>query len=77
MRGTNPIRQDLENLKNAGSLYGGIIYNKAPIMMRQLEASIGEKGFRDGIRKYISTYAYGNATWNDLVNILDGRTPSP
>ncbi|MAU15684.1 MAG: peptidase M1 [Muricauda sp.] len=74
-RGTNPIRQDLENLKNAGSLYGGIIYNKAPIMMRQLEATIGEKGFRDGIREYISTYAYGNATWNDLVNILDERTP--
>lgn len=74
-RGTNPIRQDLNNLKNAGSLYGGIIYNKAPIMMRQLEATIGEKAFRDGIREYISTYAYENATWTDLVNILDKRTP--
>nr|WP_297782535.1 M1 family aminopeptidase [uncultured Allomuricauda sp.] len=74
-RGTNPIRQDLDNLKNAGSLYGGIIYNKAPIMMRQLEAAIGEKAFRDGIREYISTYAYENATWTDLVNILDKRTP--
>ena len=74
-RGTNPIRQHLGNLKNAGSLYGGIIYNKAPIMMRQLETTIGERGFRDGIREYISTYAYGNAAWNDLVNILDERTP--
>ncbi|MGN7514141.1 MAG: M1 family metallopeptidase [Allomuricauda sp.] len=74
-RGTNPIRQNLDNLKNAGSLYGGIIYNKAPIMMRQLEAAIGDKAFRDGIREYIATYAYGNATWTDLVNILDKRTP--
>lgn len=74
-RGTNPIRQQLDNLKNAGSLYGGIIYNKAPIMMRQLEATIGEKAFRDGIREYILTYAYNNATWNDLVEILDKRTP--
>ncbi|MHA7831062.1 MAG: M1 family metallopeptidase [Flagellimonas sp.] len=74
-RGTNPIRQRLDNLKNAGSLYGGIIYNKAPIMMRQLEAAIGEKAFREGIREYISTYAYGNATWNDLVNILDEKSP--
>lgn len=73
-RGTNPIRQHLDNLKNAGSLYGGIIYNKAPIMMRQLEVAIGEKAFRDGIRRYIQTYAYGNATWNDLVEILDERT---
>ena len=73
-RGTNPIRQDLDNLKNAGSLYGGIIYNKAPIMMRQLEAAIGENAFRDGVREYIQAYAYGNATWNDLVEILDKNT---
>ncbi|MGY8923516.1 MAG: M1 family aminopeptidase, partial [Flavobacteriales bacterium] len=32
-QGSNPIRQDLYNLENAGSLYGSIIYNKAPIMM--------------------------------------------
>ncbi|KAB5491539.1 MULTISPECIES: M1 family metallopeptidase [Flagellimonas] len=74
-RGTNPIRQQLDNLKNAGSLYGGIIYNKAPIMMRQLEAAIGETGFREGIREYISRFAYGNATWKDLVEILDNQTP--
>lgn len=74
-RGTNPIRQQLDNLKHAGSLYGGIIYNKAPIMMRQLEATIGEKAFRDGVREYISTYAFNNATWNDLVEILDELTP--
>ncbi|MBW8245129.1 peptidase M1 [Muricauda oceani] len=73
-RGTNPIRQKLDNLKNAGSLYGSIIYNKAPIMMRQLEATIGEKAFREGIRQYIKTYAYENATWNDLVGILDKTT---
>ncbi|MBR9853697.1 MAG: peptidase M1 [Algicola sp.] len=73
-KGTNPIRQDLANLKNAGSLYGSIIYNKAPIMMRQLEATIGERAFRDGIREYISAHAYGNATWNDLVDILDKKT---
>lgn len=74
-RGTNPIRQQLDNLKNAGSLYGGIIYNKAPIMMRQLEATIGETRFREGIREYISRFAYGNATWKDLVEILDEKTP--
>jgi aminopeptidase N len=35
--GTNPIRQPLENLNEAGSLYGAIIYQKAPVVMRQLE----------------------------------------
>jgi len=73
-RGANPIRQDLDNLNNAGSLYGSIIYHKAPLMMRQLEALIGEDNFRTGIREYIKTYADGNADWNDLVAILDKNT---
>lgn len=73
-KGTNPIRQDLENLNNAGSLYGSIIYNKAPIMMRQLEAVLGKETFKEGIQEYIKTYQNSNANWNDLVKILDDRT---
>jgi len=74
--GANPIGQPLTNLQEAGSLYGGIIYHKAPIMMRQLEALIGADALRDGLREYIRTYAFGNATWNDLITILDKRTPA-
>lgn len=73
--GTHPIKQNLANLKDAGSLYGSIIYNKAPIMMRQLEASMGKEAFQKGIQKYIQTYANDNADWNDLVEILDAETP--
>lgn len=73
-QGTNPIRQELDNLKNAGSLYGSIIYNKAPIMMRQLELVLGEVQFKEGIREYIKAYANGNADWNGLVSILDTKT---
>ncbi|WP_419214177.1 M1 family metallopeptidase [Maribacter sp. X9] len=72
--GTNPIRQNLENLNNAGSLYGSIIYNKAPIMMRQLEGAMGKQAFQEGIQEYIKTYAYGNAVWNDLIQILDKKS---
>ncbi|MCC4921723.1 M1 family metallopeptidase [Flavobacterium chungbukense] len=73
--GTHPIRQHLENLKDAGSLYGAMIYNKAPIMMRQLEASMGKEPFQKGIQKYIQKYANDNADWNNLVEILDAETP--
>jgi aminopeptidase N len=73
-KGTNPIRQELENLNNAGSLYGSIIYNKAPIMMRQLEALLGKETFQKGIQEYIKTYQNSNADWNDLVKILDNLT---
>jgi aminopeptidase N len=73
--GANPIRQDLANLNEAGSLYGAIIYQKAPIVMRQLELLLGAETMRDGLREYLTTFAYGNATWPDLVKILDARTP--
>ena len=39
--GTNEIRQPLKNLNEAGTLYGAIIYQKAPIVMRQLETLVG------------------------------------
>jgi aminopeptidase N len=72
--GTNPIRQPLANLDDAGQLYGAIIYQKAPVVMRQLELIVGENAFRDGLREYLKRYAYGNATWGDLIRILDART---
>ena len=73
--GANPIRQPLANLNEAGQLYGAIIYQKAPIVMRQLELIVGETAFRDGLREYLKAYSFGNATWLDLIKILDARTP--
>ncbi|WP_430827571.1 M1 family aminopeptidase [Chryseobacterium indologenes] len=73
--GANPIRQVLDNLKNAGMMYGPIIYNKAPIMMRQLELLTGEENFKKGVSEYLKRYAYSNASWPDLITILDQHTP--
>jgi aminopeptidase N len=74
--GANPIRQPLLNLAEAGSLYGAIIYQKAPVVMRQLERLLGADAFRDGVREYLSARAFGNATWTDLVDVLDRRSPA-
>lgn len=72
--GANPIRQELNNLSEAGQMYGAIIYNKAPIMMRQLELLVGEETFQEGLRKYLNEYSFGNATWPDLIAILDEKS---
>ncbi|MES2109771.1 MAG: M1 family aminopeptidase [Bacteroidota bacterium] len=72
--GANPIRQQLTNLKDAGSLYGDIIYEKAPVMMRQLELLIGKENFRKGVDEYLKKYAYRNADWSDLIAILSKYT---
>jgi aminopeptidase N len=72
--GSNPIRQRLANLSEAGTLYGNIIYDKAPIVMRQLESLVGTEAFRDGLRDYLKRFSFGNATWSDLIRLLDDRT---
>jgi aminopeptidase N len=73
--GTHPIRQELANLNEAGSLYGAIIYQKAPIVMRQLERILGAEKFQEGLRIYLKQFEFGNATWLDLVRVFDELTP--
>lgn len=74
-QGANPIRQPLENLRDAGTLYGAIIYQKAPVIMRQLEELVGEDVFREGVRRYLEEFSFGNATWPGLIRILDDLSP--
>ena len=73
--GTHPIQQQLDNLNSAGLLYGNIIYQKAPVMMRKLEEQMGAERFREGLKEYLRTYAFGNATWDELIGILDRHAP--
>lgn len=72
--GANPIVQNLDNLMNAGTLYGDIIYHKSPIMMRQMELLIGEEAFKLGIREYLLQYQMANANWDELVEKLKLQT---
>ncbi len=73
-QGAVPIQQKLDNLKNAGLVYCNIIYNKAPVVMDMLVRKTGEELFRKGVREYLRRYAYSNATWDDLIEILDSLT---
>jgi len=72
--GTTSIQQELPNLSSAGLVYNNIIYDKAPVMMKKLVELMGKDAFREGIREYINTYQYSNATWDDLVRILSSKT---
>jgi len=72
--GTNAIRQPLDNLLEAGSLYGPIIYLKSPIVMRQLAMQIGEQTLRDVLCEFLAMYRFGNASWEDLLDLLASHT---
>lgn len=45
-------------------------------MMRQLEQLMGKTALRDGLREYLKKYTSGNASWGDLIQILDTHTPA-
>ena len=72
--GSNAIKQRLDNLSDAGLVYGNIVYDKAPVVMRMLAERMGPDAFRTGLQEYLSTYLYSNADWNDLIAILDAHT---
>ena len=73
-QGGTSIRQPLDNMRNAGLVYNNIIYNKAPVMLEKLVELMGEEAFREGIHQYLVSYGYKNATWDNLIEILDGKT---
>ena len=72
--GCHSILQDLPNLKDAGTLYGDIIYHKAPIVMRILERRVSDEGLRRGLTQYLLKWQYSNADWNDLLQMLQATT---
>ena len=68
--GTTPVWQELDNLEQAKSNYGPIVYNKAPGVLRQLNYLVGEPAFQRGVQRFLKGHAYGNATWRDLLRAV-------
>ncbi|HUF34294.1 MAG TPA: M1 family aminopeptidase, partial [Gemmatimonadales bacterium] len=75
--GTRPLWQELENLDQAKSNYGAIVYNKAPSVLKQLEYMVGEAEFKAGVRRFLGHHAYGNATWRDLLGAIGRAAGRP
>ncbi|MCB9891902.1 MAG: ERAP1-like C-terminal domain-containing protein [Planctomycetes bacterium] len=72
--GTVPVSQELDNLANAKSAYGPIVYNKAPAVLRELESRMGSESFFAGVARFLDDHAFGNASWHDLRSALQSAT---
>jgi aminopeptidase N len=68
--GTTPVWQRLDNLDQAKSNYGAIVYNKAPSVLKQLNFLVGDEVFRRGLQRFVAAHPYGNATWRDLLDAI-------
>ncbi len=67
---THPIQQKISTEDEANSAFDDITYLKGQSFIRMLENFLGEKIFRDGIRKYIAKHKSSNTTTADLWNSL-------
>lgn len=69
--GTTPVFQELQNLADAKSAYGAIVYNKAPAVLRELHGLLGADAFQRGLTDFLERHSYSNATWRDLAVALE------
>ena len=74
--GTHPIERQQSDLNHASMLYDNIIYNKATVMMRMLEQTMGATAMQNSIRRFLQEHYMKNATWEDIINTLDKETPT-
>ncbi|NHO32498.1 M1 family peptidase [Acetobacter sp. LMG 1636] len=71
---THPIQQPVRDVSQAGSAFDGISYQKGEQVIRMIETWLGPDTFRDGMRDYMKTHAYSNATSADLWNALSASS---
>ncbi len=74
---THPIQQPVRDAHQAADVFDEITYAKGQSFLRMLESDLGEDLFRQGIRRYMSEHAYGNATTADLWAALGAESHKP
>ncbi len=66
LHSTRPIEYPVQAPKDAEAMFDVLTYEKGASVLRMLEQHIGPTVFRDGVRDYLRTHAYGNADTKDL-----------
>ncbi|MCL1838330.1 MAG: aminopeptidase N [Propionibacteriaceae bacterium] len=67
---THPIAADMVDLEAVELNFDGITYAKGASVLKQLVAYVGENEFLEGLRAYFAKYAWGNTTFDDLLDAL-------
>jgi puromycin-sensitive aminopeptidase len=77
LRSTRPIEYEVVSPDDAEGMFDVLTYEKGAAVVRMLEQYLGEDPFRDGIRSYLATHAYGNTETTDLWDSLEAVTGEP
>jgi aminopeptidase N len=68
---THPISADASDTERALLNFDDITYGKGASVLKQLVATIGQDGFREGMRTYFRRHAWGSATLADFMAALE------
>ncbi len=68
---THPIAGEVPDTDATFLNFDGITYGKGAAVLKQLVAFIGADGFREGMRDYFRTHAWGNTTLADFLAALE------
>jgi puromycin-sensitive aminopeptidase len=77
LHSTRPIEYPVRAPKEADAMFDVLTYEKGASVLRMLEQHIGPAVFRDGVRDYLRTHAYGNADTKDLWVSLGNAAKQP
>ncbi|MCU9519552.1 aminopeptidase N [Corynebacterium sp. ES2794-CONJ1] len=67
---THPIKATIPDVDAARQNFDGITYAKGAAVLKQLVHYVGRDNFYAAARDYFHTYAFGTATFDDLIVIL-------
>ena len=77
LQSTRPIEYPVYSPDDASGMFDTLTYTKGGAVLRMLEQWLGPERFRDGIRRYLRTHAYGNTETHDLWDALEAETGEP
>ena len=77
LQSTRPIEYPVRAPKDADAMFDVLTYEKGASVLRMLEQYLGPMVFRDGVRDYLRSHAYGNADTKDLWVSLGKAAQAP
>jgi len=71
---SHPIEVDIKAARDIDEVFDAISYNKGAAVINMIASFLGEQVFRDGLRRYLNTHKYGNASTIDLWTALSAAS---
>jgi tricorn protease interacting factor F2/3 len=71
MKNTHPIKVNVKSPEEIEEIFDDISYNKGASILRMIDAYIEPGNFMEGVRRFLASHKYANATGKDLWDALE------